>query len=210
MAIYSGVEYHTKTGYWTASQTDPRWFGSAVTSPLLLVVNSPRGCVLSHLLFTLYTHDCSFRHHENSIVKPTDGTDIIISRIMNNNESLYREEINNLAEWCTENNLLLNVSKTKKRHTLPVYISGAEVKHFLVPRELVNKTWFLCQVCVNFYSRPIASILTRNITNWHGSCTGSFCSGYGQEDHRILKDNTHKSYSCIHFCSTRLQSSFIP
>ena len=56
------------------------------------------------------------------------------------------EEINSLAEWCTENNLLLNIVKTKelivefrkkeaKRHNA-VYISGAEV-------EQVNTLLFL-------------------------------------------------------------------
>ncbi|ONI45395.1 hypothetical protein AN641_04260 [Candidatus Epulonipiscioides gigas] len=38
----------------------------------------------------------------------------IIGQISNNDEFSYREEINHLAEWCTENNLLLNVSKTKE------------------------------------------------------------------------------------------------
>ncbi len=48
------------------------------------------------------------------------------------------EEINNLAEWCTENNLLLNVNKIKeliidfrkkeeKTHS-HVYVSGAKVE----------------------------------------------------------------------------------
>ncbi len=32
---------------------------------------------------------------------------------INNNQSLYQDEINNLAEWCTKNDLLLSVSKTK-------------------------------------------------------------------------------------------------
>ena len=33
--------------------------------------------------------------------------------IINNNETLYQEEISNLAEWCAENNPLLDVSKIK-------------------------------------------------------------------------------------------------
>ncbi len=60
-----------------------------------------------------------------------------------NDEFSYREEINHLAEWCTENNLLLNVSKTKelivdfrkkeaKTHN-PVYISGAEEVSAAIP-----------------------------------------------------------------------------
>ena len=42
------------------------------------------------------------------------GDSAIISRIINNHKSSYQEEINNLAERCTESNLLLNVSKTRE------------------------------------------------------------------------------------------------
>ena len=48
----------------------------------------------------------------NITSKSTDT--IIIGRIMNEDESSYREEINNLRGWSTENNLQLNVSKTKE------------------------------------------------------------------------------------------------
>ena len=97
---------------------------------------APQGCVPSLLLFMLYTHDCNPQHRDNSVVKFADDT--TISRFSNYDESSYWEEISSLAEWCTENNLLLNVNKTKrlivdfrkkkaKTHT-PVYISGAEVE----------------------------------------------------------------------------------
>ena len=70
----------------------------------------------------------------------------IIGCIIYNDKSSYQEEINNPTEWCTENNVLINVSKTKelsvdfrkkeaKTH-LPVYISGAEI-------EQVNSCRFL-------------------------------------------------------------------
>ncbi len=42
-----------------------------------------------------------------------------IGQISNNDETSYREEINSLAEWCTESNLLLNVSKTKELISFP-------------------------------------------------------------------------------------------
>ncbi len=106
------------------------------TSTLVLNTGAPQGCVLSSLLYTLYIHNCSLRNGGNS-VKFADYT-TITGWISNNNETTYQEEINNLAERCTENNLLLNVSKTKeliidlrtkeaKTHT-SVYISGAEVE----------------------------------------------------------------------------------
>ena len=70
-------------------------------------------------------------------MKIADDT-AIIGWISKNDETSYWEESNSLAEWCTESNLLLNVSKTKelivdfrrkevKMHT-PVYITGAGVE----------------------------------------------------------------------------------
>ncbi len=52
---------HSETGYWTSSQTDARHH---------------LHCVLSPLLFTLCTYDCSPQHGENSVVKFADHTTI--------------------------------------------------------------------------------------------------------------------------------------
>ena len=49
----------------------------------------------------------------NNIVKYADDT-IITGRFTNYDKSSYREEIN-LAEWWTDNNLLLNVNKTMRQ-----------------------------------------------------------------------------------------------
>ena len=54
------------------------------------------------------THNCAPRHH--LIVKYTDDT-TIIGHITNKDKSSYREGINNHADWCTENNQLLNIGK---------------------------------------------------------------------------------------------------
>lgn len=67
----------------------------------------------SPLLFTLHTHDFNPLHGENSIVKYVNHHNQFQS-ISNNYENSYGEEINNLADWRTENKLLLNVSKTKE------------------------------------------------------------------------------------------------
>lgn len=67
-----------------------------------------------------------------------------LGHIINNNGTSYREEISNLAEWCAENNLPLNVSKIQplivdlrnkeaKTHT-PVYVSGAAGKSFRITK----------------------------------------------------------------------------
>jgi hypothetical protein len=47
------------------------------------------------------------------IIKFADDT-TVLGLITNNNETAYREEVRNLAVWCQDNNLSLNVSKIKE------------------------------------------------------------------------------------------------
>ncbi|KAM3860445.1 uncharacterized protein ofcc1 [Diretmus argenteus] len=69
------------------------------------------GCVLSLLLYSLFTYDCTPVHDSNTIIKFADVTAVIIS---NNDESAYREEVQHLSAWCIDNNLALNTKKTKE------------------------------------------------------------------------------------------------
>jgi hypothetical protein len=39
---------------------------------------------------------------------------MVVGLITDNDETAYREEVRDLAEWCQDNNLSLNVSKTKE------------------------------------------------------------------------------------------------
>ncbi len=48
--------------------------GSNISSPLTLNTGAPQGCVLSPLLYSLYTHDCVATHSSNIIVKFADDT----------------------------------------------------------------------------------------------------------------------------------------
>ncbi|KAI3376533.1 hypothetical protein L3Q82_016993 [Scortum barcoo] len=56
------------------------------SSSISLSTGSPQGCVLSPLLFTLLTHDCSAIHPSCLIVKFADDT-AVVGRIANNDES---------------------------------------------------------------------------------------------------------------------------
>eukprot|EP00061_Rhincodon_typus_P001815 g15858.t1 len=72
----------------------------------------------------------------NTIYKFADNTNVV-GQISNNDKSNLRREIEGLVTWCNENNLSLNVGKTKEpiidfrkkggEHA-PIYINGTDVE----------------------------------------------------------------------------------
>ncbi len=111
--------------------------GQFTSNSITLNVGAPQGCVLSPLLYSLYTHDCVSSHRSTSIIKFADDT-VVLGLISNNDETAYLDEVERLTSWCQDNCLSLNVSKTKelivdfrKRHLLPytpLMISGTPVE----------------------------------------------------------------------------------
>ena len=87
--------------------------GNNNSTSLILNTGTPHGCILRPLLYSLFTHDCMATHASNSIIRFADNT-TIVGLITNNDETAYREEVRALEEWCQENNLSLNVNKTKE------------------------------------------------------------------------------------------------
>jgi len=83
----------------------------AVFQTNCMLVLALLGCILSPLLFTLYTHDLEASNANNVIIKYADDT-AVIGLISSNHESHYRKEVENVVQWSKENNLLLNTSKT--------------------------------------------------------------------------------------------------
>ena len=75
-------------------------------------------------------------HVSNSIIKFADDT-TVVGRITKNYKTAYREEVRALRVWCQENNLSLNVKKTKEmivdfrkqqRKHPPIHIDGTAVE----------------------------------------------------------------------------------
>ena len=72
---------------------------------------APQGCVLSPLLFSLYTNNCTSSHPSVKLLKFADDT-TLIGLISNGDEAAYRDEVESLASWCSQNYLELNALKT--------------------------------------------------------------------------------------------------
>uniref|UniRef100_A0AAZ3RDD3 Reverse transcriptase domain-containing protein n=1 Tax=Oncorhynchus tshawytscha TaxID=74940 RepID=A0AAZ3RDD3_ONCTS len=83
------------------------------SSMLILNTGAPQGCVLSPIRYSLFSHDCTARYDSNTITKFSDDT-TVVGLITDNDKTAYREEVRVLAVWCQDNNLSLNVIKTKE------------------------------------------------------------------------------------------------
>ncbi len=80
------------------------WVGSSTSSTITLNTGAPQGCVLSPLLFTLLTHDCTPSNNSNFFIKFVDDT-TVEGLISNRDETNYRSEVSHLARWFRGNNL---------------------------------------------------------------------------------------------------------
>lgn len=75
-----------------------------------LNTSAPQGCVLSPLLYSIYTHFCRSHSSSVSLVKFADDTSVV-GLISNNNETASRSEVEQLVE------VVLVVVQNKNSHS---------------------------------------------------------------------------------------------
>ena len=66
--------------------------GNNTSTSLILNTEFPQGCVLSPLMYSLFTHDRMATHASDSIIMFVDGT-TVVGLIIKNDETTYREEV---------------------------------------------------------------------------------------------------------------------
>lgn len=103
---------------------------------LMSSTGTPQGCVLSPLLFSLYTDDCRSVFNGRHIVKFAD--DSVIVSLLTESEPDVGPVIDNFIQWCDDSFLNINASKTKEMcfdfrkkssaPVLPFIIKGQQVE----------------------------------------------------------------------------------
>lgn len=105
--------------------------GPHLSSTLTLSTSSPQGCELSPLLYSLYTYNCTPTHPTNLIIKS------LITQQCLGYKRAYRDKLQTLTMWCSENNLTLNITKTneliidlrKHRREPPLFTNRAFINY---------------------------------------------------------------------------------
>ncbi len=85
--------------------------GKYISSTCTISTGAPQGCVLSPLLLSLYMNDSTSKDPSVKHLNFANDT-TVIGLIQDGDESAYRQEVRELAVWCSLNNLELNMLKT--------------------------------------------------------------------------------------------------
>ncbi len=157
--------------------------GQFTSNSITLNVGAPQGCVLSPLLYSLYTHDCVSSHSSTSIIKFADDT-VVLGKTKE---------------------LIVDFRKRQQRPHSPLMISGTPVERVSsfkylgvnISEDLTWTTHIQTQVkkarqrlyhlrqlrkfrvspgiLKTFYWQAIESVLTQCISVWYGNVSSQDC-----------------------------------
>ena len=86
---------------------------TTTSESLTTSTGSPKGCVLSPFVFSLYVADMPIVSDSIQVIKYADDT-VLIEFLSEHQPFALQSEADNFYRCCTENNLLLNVKQAKE------------------------------------------------------------------------------------------------
>ncbi|KAI4898460.1 hypothetical protein NFI96_011945, partial [Prochilodus magdalenae] len=126
-----GVESHLSNWILDYLTNQPHYVRArdCVSDKVVSSTGAPQGTVLAPFLFTLYTADFMYSSPNCHLQKFSDDS-AIVGLITNEEDSEYRELIQDFVDWCLQNHLQINVGKTKE-----LVVDFRRCRH---PPQLVN------------------------------------------------------------------------
>ena len=123
-----------------------------LSDSIISSTGSPQGCVLSSLLFIMYTDTCRSTEENRYLIKFSDDT--VLLSLLQGPENGHGKALSDFVEWWDDNFLDLDVCKTKemitdfRKHTVnhsASMIHGEETESVTDLKYL--GTVFVCFVC---------------------------------------------------------------
>lgn len=110
-------------------------FNQAISTAKVINTGAPQGCVLSPILYTLYTNECRALETTHTYFKYADDT-ALVGFLKTGEASMasFEEEVESFIKWCSDNFLNVNASKTKE-----MVIDFRRITE-VVPNTVVNNT----------------------------------------------------------------------